>query len=449
MMAVQTQILPPRPNTTFASLRNRNFRTYFAAQIGSNIGSWIQITAENWLVLQLTPAHASPASGGGLGRGLALGITNALQFGPLVFFGLYGGVIADRCDRRRLLVVTQSALALLAAAIGVLVAARLIQLWMIWLAALLLGLIMSIDRPALLSFVKDLVGESDLPNAVALNNAVISSGRMIGPVTGGLLIACFGAAPSFFINAVSFGFVILVLLILDVGRLHVSRPADKKPGQVREGLSYIRQDPVLRLTVIAMTVIFIAAYNFQVMVPLMAFRMLGGSSELLGIVMSSLGLGAVTGSLIIASWIKPGLLMIAICCGLLSLIHIWLSLPLGIYFSVAGMFLLGVSCGFLNVTITSTLQVRAHDDVRGRVMSTYSIGSALVGAPLAGTLADAVGVSDSFLIIAAICVGTALAITSAWIKAQNRAVVQSAATASLDIGVKSGTLQSLTSGRDQ
>src|SRR5215813_877601 len=265
MMAVQTQILPPKPNTTFASLRNRNFRTYFAAQIGSNIGSWIQITAENWLVLQLTPAHASPASGGGLGRGLALGITNALQFGPLVFFGLYGGVIADRCDRRRLLVVTQSALALLAAAIGVLVAARLIQLWMIWLAALLLGLIMSIDRPALLSFVKDLVGESDLPNAVALNNAVISSGRIIGPVTGGLLIACFGAAPSFFINAVSFGFVILVLLILDVGRLHVSRPADKKPGQVREGLSYIRQDPVLRLTVIAMTVIFIAAYNFQVM----------------------------------------------------------------------------------------------------------------------------------------------------------------------------------------
>src|SRR5215831_19231758 len=244
MMAVQTRILPPRPNTTFASLRNRNFRTYFAAQIGSNIGSWIQITAENWLVLQVT------------GSGLALGITNALQFGPLVFFGLYGGVIADRFDRRRLLIMTQSALALLAAAVGVLVAIRLIQLWMIWLAALLLGLIMSVDRPALLSFVKDLVGESDLPNAVALNNAVISSGRMIGPVTSGLLIACFGAAPSFFINAVSFGFVILVLLILDVGRLHVSRPADKKPGQVREGLSYIRQDPVLRLTVIAMTVIF-------------------------------------------------------------------------------------------------------------------------------------------------------------------------------------------------
>jgi MFS family permease len=121
--------------------------------------------------------------------GFALGITNALQFGPLVFFGLYGGVIADRFDRRRLLIATQSALALLATAIGVLVITNLIQLWMIWVAALLLGLIMSIDRPALFSFVKDLVGKEDLRNAVALNNAMISSGRMIGPLISGLLIA--------------------------------------------------------------------------------------------------------------------------------------------------------------------------------------------------------------------------------------------------------------------
>jgi MFS family permease len=156
-MAEQTQILPHRLHTTFISLQNPNFCTYLAAQIGSNIGNWIQITAENWLVLQLTDS------------GLALGITNALQFGPLVFFGLYGGVIADRYDRRRLLIVTQSALALLAAAIGLLVITSLIQLWMIWLAALLLGLIMSIDKPALLAFVKDLVGEA---------------GRMIGPAIG-------------------------------------------------------------------------------------------------------------------------------------------------------------------------------------------------------------------------------------------------------------------------
>jgi MFS family permease len=184
-MAEQTQILPHALHATFISPRNRNFRIYFAAQIGSDIGAWIQITAENWLVLQLADS------------GLALGITNALQFGPLVFFGLYGGVIADRFDRRRLLIVTQTALALLAASVGLLVVTNLIQLWMIWVAALLLGLIMSIDKPALLAFVKDLVGETDLANAVALNNAVISTGRMIGPVISGLLIASFGMARVF------------------------------------------------------------------------------------------------------------------------------------------------------------------------------------------------------------------------------------------------------------
>jgi len=352
------------------------------------------------------------------GSGLALGITNALQFGPLVFFGLYGGVIADRFDRRRLLIMTQSALALLAAAVGVLVAIRLIQLWMIWLAALLLGLIMSIDKPALLSFVKDLVGEKDLPNAVALNNAVISSGRMIGPVISGLFIASFDMAPSFFINAVSFGLVVLVLMILDAACLRVGPSVERKPGQVREGLSYIRRDRVLRLTVLAMSVIFVTAYNFQVMVPLFASRMLGGSSELYGVVMSCLGLGAVTGSLLIASWVKPGVIMVALCCGLLSAVHIWLVLPLGVYFALAGMFLLGVSAGFFNVTVTATLQARARDDLRGRVMAMYSIGilgSGLIGAPLAGTLADMVGVPHTLSIIATICAGIAAATAWAWL----------------------------------
>jgi predicted MFS family arabinose efflux permease len=228
--------------------------------------------------------------------------------------------------------------------------------------------------------------------------------------------------PSFFVNAISFGLVVLVLIILDGANLHATRPADRKPGQVREGLSYIWQDRVLRLSVIAMSVVFVAAYNLQVMVPLLASRTLGGSSELYGIAMSSLGLGAVTGSLLIASWVKPGVMMVAFCCGLLSIVHIWLALPFGIYFAFAGVFLLGVSCGFFNVTVTSTLQLRARDDVRGRVMSLYSIGilgSALLGAPLAGTFADTVGVSDTFLIIAAICAGTAATTACAWLKHEN------------------------------
>jgi predicted MFS family arabinose efflux permease len=206
---------------------------------------------------------------------------------------------------------------------------------------------------------------------------------------------------------------------------------------VRQGLSYIRHDPVLRLTVIAMSVIFIAAYNLQVMVPLVAARVLGGSSQSLGIAMSCLGLGAVTGSLIIASRVKLGLMMMAVGCGLLSFVHIWLSLLSGVYFSVAGLFLLGVSCSIFNVDVSGTLQVTVRDEVRGRVMSTYSIGilgSALIGAPLFGRLADAIGVAGTFLVIAVICAGTALAITWAWIKNQNVGVVRFAAPVSLTAG---------------
>jgi predicted MFS family arabinose efflux permease len=216
---------------------------------------------------------------------------------------------------------------------------------------------------------------------------------------------------------------VLVLMTLDVARLHATVPAERKPGQVREGLSYIRQDRVLALSVTAMSVVFVAAYNFQVLVPLLTFRTLGGSSELYGVVMSCLGLGAVTGSLLIASWVKPGVMMIALWCGLLGIVHVWLALPLGVYAALAGMFLLGVSCGFFNVTVASTLQLRARDDVRGRVMAMYSIGilgSALVGAPIFGTLADTVGVPNTFLIIAAICAATAATTAWTWLKVENR-----------------------------
>jgi MFS family permease len=389
-----------RFRATFSSLRNRNLRLYLIAQIGSNVGAWIQITAENWLVLQLSDS------------GLALGITNALQFGPLVVFGLYGSVIADRLDRRRLLIATQSVLALLAAAVGLLVATHLIQLWMIWLAALLLGLVMCLDKPALLAFVKDLAGEEDLANAVALNNAVISSGRMIGPLISGLLIAAFGTAPSFFINAASFGLVVLALLTLDVTRLHPDSPVEYAAGQVREGLAYIWHDGVLRLTVIAMSAVFVAAYNFQVLVPLLTSRVLGGASELLGIAMSSLGLGAVAGSLLIASWTRSGPAMVALSSGVIGIVHVGLALPLGPPVALCGLFLLGVSCGVFNVTVTRTLQLRARDDMRGRVMAMYPIGilgSGLLGAPLAGVLADGIGLQRTFVIVTAVCVTTAAA----------------------------------------
>jgi MFS family permease len=159
-----------------------------------------------------------------------------------------------------------------------------------------------------------------------------------------------------------------------------------------------------------MSAVFIAAYNFQVLVPLLASRLLGGASALLGIAMSSLGLGAVAGSLLVASWTRPGPMMIALSCAAIGILHVWLALPFGPWFALCGLFLLGLSCGVFNVTVSSTLQLRTRDDMRGRVMALYPIailGSGLVGAPLAGMLADRIGLRSTFLIAGAVCLVTA------------------------------------------
>ncbi len=258
-----------------------------------------------------------------------------------------------------------------------------------------------------------------------MNNAVISCGRRLGPAIGGVLIAAFGLAPAFLLNAASFAGVVGVLLWLRGAALHAGARAQRKPGQVREGLACIRHDKVLALTVAAMSVVFVAAYNFQVVVPLLASRVLSGSSELFGLVMSLLGFGAVLGSLLIAARAQPGVPMIAACCGAFAVVHVWLAFTVGRPLALAGVLLLGVCAGVFNVTVAGTLQRRAPDAMRGRVMVTYSmgiLGSGLIGAPLAGRLADSVGVPHTLLIIAAVCAATGAAVGWSWLRSGSRSV---------------------------
>ena len=206
--------------------------------------------------------------------------------------------------------------------------------------------------------------------------------------------------------------VVLVLARLDVRQLQSDSPVARKPGQVREVLSLVRRDRILKLTVMAMSAVFVAAYNFQVLVPLLVSRRFDGSSALYGAAMSSLGLGAVAGSLLVASWAKPALGRVAAGGFLLCASYAGLALPLGPTVAMGGLFLLGVCCGFFNVTVAGILQLHAGDDSRGRLMSLYSIGilgSGLLGAPLAGALADHVGLAPTLLAIAAVCAATAIA----------------------------------------
>jgi MFS family permease len=223
----RTQRLADGHGGTLSALRHRNFQLYFVAQIVSSLGSWVQITVENWLVLQLS--HS----------GLALGVTNALQFGPSVAFGMYGGVIADRCDRRRGLIFTQTGMGLLALAIGVLAGIGVVRVWMIWLAAGAFGLVKCFDLLAQQSFVKDLVGTADLQNAVALTNVIGATGRTLGPVVGGLLLASLGMAAGFVLNAATFAVVVAMLLCLDPAKLAPRAPVPRASGQIRLGLSYL------------------------------------------------------------------------------------------------------------------------------------------------------------------------------------------------------------------
>jgi MFS family permease len=387
------------PHATFSALCHRNFRLYFAAQVISNVGTWIQITVENWLVLELS--HS----------GLALGVTNALQFGPSLLLGMYGGVVADRRDRRRLLMITQACLGLLALVVGLLAGIGVVRVWIIWLAAGALGLVKRFDLPALQSFVKDLVGSADLPNAVAWTNAISATGRMVGPVFGGLVLTTLGVAPAFLINAATFALVVVVLAKLRPGELSPRTPVLRASGQIRQGLTNVCKDPLLAATSIVMTVVFATAYNFQISLALIASETLAGDSQTYGALMSALGLGAVVGSLILARHTRTGLPIILVWTWTLTATQLVVAAANSLVALLAATFAYGVSAGLFSVAVISTLQMQAAEDMRGRVMALYSIcflGSSLVGGPAFGALAGLLGVSGTLRVEAFICMVVAM-----------------------------------------
>jgi MFS family permease len=388
------------PGGTLSALRHRNFRLYFAAQIVANVGTWVQITIQNWLVLELTRS------------GLALGVTNALQFGPLVLFGMYGGVIADRVDRRRLLMLTQACLGSLALAVGLLAGIGIVRVWIIWVAAAALGLVKCFDLPALQSFVKDLVGPDDLANAVAWTNTISATGRMVGPVLGGLVLTTLGVAPGFLINAATLALVVVVLANLRHREFSPRIPVPRASGQIREGLIYICTEPVLAATTIIMIVVFAAAYNFQVSLALIASETLASDSQAYGSLMSALGLGAAVGSLVRTRHARTGLPVILVWASALAATQMAVAAAHDLVPLHAATFAYGVSAGLFSVTVISTLQVQAAEHMRGRVMALYSIcflGVSLVSGPAFGALAEWIGVSGALRVAASICTVVVLA----------------------------------------
>jgi MFS family permease len=385
---------------TFRSLRTRNYRLYFFGQIVSLTGTWMQSVGQAWLVLELT------------GSGVALGATAALQFAPILLAGPWGGVIADRVDKRRLIVWTQAAAAALALTLGLLTLFHVVRLWMVLVLALLLGVVNLVDMPARQSFVIEMVGAEDVANAVSLNSVVVNGARVIGPAVAGLLIATIGIAPCFLINAGSYLAVIAGLLAMDSTTLKRTRPVPRGPGQLRAGLRYAWSRPELRVPLLMMAVVGTLAYNFSVILPLLVQETFGAGAGSYGVLFSFMGIGAVLGGLVIAtrSRATPPLL-VGSALGLGGAIGLAAVAPnLGLV--ALAMLPVGVASTAFIATSNSLLQLGASSEMRGRVMALFALvflGSTPIGGPLMGWIAERFGPRTSLAVaaVATVLVGLA------------------------------------------
>jgi MFS family permease len=367
---------------TFRSLHIRNYRLWFFGQIVSTSGTWMQSVAQGWLVLRVT------------GSAIDLGVTVALQFLPFLLFGPWGGVVADRFDKRQVLVATQSLFAVQALVLGLLTLTGVVQIWMVWVLAFLMGVVNVVDNPTRQSFAVEMVGPEDLANAVGLNSVIINSSRIIGPAIAGLLIATVSLSAAFLVNAVSFVAVIASLATMDVQALQRARPVPRAKGQVRAGLRYAWSLPDLRIPLLLLAVIGALGYNFSVLLPLMAkvaFHKGGGTY---GALLSAMGVGALAGALIAASRRRPSRRLLtgsALAFGAFSLLVAWApTLHLGMIALVP----MGAAGIIYVATTNSLLQLGAKASMRGRVMALWAmvfLGSTPIGGPLAGFVAGRLG----------------------------------------------------------
>lgn len=364
---------------TFDSLRVRNYRLFFSGQVVSWTGTWVQWVAQGWLVLRLTDS------------GLGLGIVTALQWLPVLVLGAWAGVVADRFDKRKLLLVTNGTSGVLSLILGVATVTEIVTLTWVVVIALLLGVVTAVDNPTRQTFTYEMVGRDRLPNAVSLNTATFTTARVMGPAIAAFLIAAVGIGQCFLVNAASFIPITIALLRMDPGELRPTDRAARQRGQVREGLRYATSVPMLRTLLILMAVIGTLQYNFQIILPVLARNTFDGDATTFGILGSVLGVGMFSGSMLSAAFGKAGrryLLGAGFSLGTLSLLvasapTVW----------VAGLLMipLGMASMTFLATMNATLQLNSSDAMRGRVMAIYFVlflGSTPIGAPIIGWLAE-------------------------------------------------------------
>ena len=360
---------------TFAALSVPNYRRYIAGQAVSLSGTWMQMAAQSWLVLTLS------------GSATTLGVIVALQTLPVLLLGPYGGVVADRVDKRRLMIALQAAMGVQALILGLLTISGAVTLWEVGLLAALLGVNNAFESPARQAFMLEMVGPGTLRNAVSLNSVLVNVARVVGPALAGILIVLSGEGVCFLLNAASFAAVIASLLTLDRAAINPSEPSPRSPGQLREGLRYIAGVRDLAVPLTMMALAGALAYEFQVTLPVMASRALHAGAGGFGFMTAAMGLGAVVGGLFVAARGRTGLpplILAAAAFGVLLLgAALAPSLPVELFaLALVG----GASISFMS-TGNSTLQLTCAPNMRGRVMSLWFVafqGSTPIGGPIVG-----------------------------------------------------------------
>ncbi|MEJ6760441.1 MAG: MFS transporter [Candidatus Planktophila sp.] len=389
-------------NGNWRSFRHRNFRILFPANAMSNIGTWAQRVAQDWLVLELTDFN-----------GAYLGLVTAIQFAPVLFFSLHGGAMADRVDKRKLLIWTNIVAAIACYTLGILVVTHVIQLWHVFACAALLGISSALDAPIRQSFTAEIVGHSDVANAVSLNSANFNAGRLVGPALSGFLIAHFGTGPSFLINATSYLFVITSLLMMRQSDFFI-HAKEKTLGTVREGLRYVLARPDLY---IVMALVFFAAtfgLNFQIFNALMATKEFGRGPASYGLLGTFIAVGSLTGALLSARLERFRNVALVVRLGTwFSIAIIVLSfMPTYTLYSI-WLPMCGISALTMLISANSYVQVNSDPAVRGRVMGIYLLifmGGTPFGSLLIGYLTELLGVRETITICGLVSLTASLTI---------------------------------------
>ncbi len=391
------------------SFRHRNYRILFSANTVSNIGSWAQRIAQDWLVLELTNNN-----------GTYLGLVTAVQFAPVLLFSLHGGAMADRIDKRKVLIATNVIGGAASIGLGLLVISDVVQLWHVFVLAGVLGIATAIDAPVRQAFTSELVGHDDLPNAVSLNSANFNGGRLIGPAVSGLLIAAFGTGPSFLINGASYFFVILALLRIDAKRLF-HQNQEKSLGNIREGIAYAKARPDIYVVMIMVFALATFGLNFQIFNALMATQEFGLGPASFGLMGTFIAIGSLTGAIGSARLERFRTTRFVIVGGMLFSISIMVLSVLPNYTTyIVWLPICGVTALTTLVSANSIVQTSTDQAIRGRVMGLYLLifmGGTPFGSPLIGLATDYIGIRPTIAMCGGISLSASLFV---WIKYRNK-----------------------------